>query len=140
VKNIVLFLKKLLLFEIPYSILDIQNEKHAKAIRLKGEGFKPGEWKNKSAPFPVIVYLLKMQGFLRLPCSPLSALSFFLFPQRYCVLTPCRLHRRRRQALHTHSLTNSQISSLRNLPLGIQGFKKAHPPALFSGIIRYSFS
>jgi len=47
VKNIVLFLKKLLLFEIPYSIFDIQNEKHAKAIRLKGEGFKPGEWKNK---------------------------------------------------------------------------------------------
>jgi hypothetical protein len=30
-----------------YSIFDIQNEKHAKAIRLKGEGFKPGEWKNK---------------------------------------------------------------------------------------------
>jgi len=47
VKNIVLFLKKLLLFEILYSIFDIQNEKHAKAIRLKGEGFKPGEWKNK---------------------------------------------------------------------------------------------
>jgi len=47
VKNIVLLLKKLLLFEIPYSIFDIQNEKHAKAIRLKGEGFKPGEWKNK---------------------------------------------------------------------------------------------
>jgi len=47
VKNIVLFLNKLLLFEIPYSIFDIQNEKHAKAIRLKGEGFKPGEWKNK---------------------------------------------------------------------------------------------
>jgi hypothetical protein len=39
--------KKLLLFEIPYSIFDIQNEKHAKAIRLKGEGFKPGEWKHK---------------------------------------------------------------------------------------------
>jgi hypothetical protein len=39
--------KKLLLFEIPYSIFDIQNAKHAKAIRLKGEGFKPGEWKNK---------------------------------------------------------------------------------------------
>jgi len=48
VKNIVLLLKKLLLFEIPYSIFDIQNEKHAKAIRLKGEGFKPGEWKNKN--------------------------------------------------------------------------------------------
>ncbi len=48
VKNIVLFLKKLLLFEIPYSIFDIQNEKHAKAIRPKGEGFKPGEWKNKN--------------------------------------------------------------------------------------------
>jgi hypothetical protein len=32
--------KKLLLF-------DIQNAKHAKAIHLKGEGFKPGEWKNK---------------------------------------------------------------------------------------------
>jgi hypothetical protein len=41
-------LKKLLLFEIPYSIFDIQNEKHAKAIRLKREGFKPGEWKNKA--------------------------------------------------------------------------------------------
>ena len=27
-----------------------------------------------------------------------------------------------------------------NLPLGIQGFKKAHPSALFSGIIRHSFS
>jgi hypothetical protein len=40
-------LMKLLLFEIPYSIFDIQNEKHAKAIRLKGEGSKPGEWKNK---------------------------------------------------------------------------------------------
>ncbi len=39
--------KKLLLFEIPYSIFDIQNAKHAKAIRLKGQGFKPGEWKNK---------------------------------------------------------------------------------------------
>jgi len=39
VKNIVLILKKLLLFEIPYSIFDIQNEKHAKAIHLKGEGF-----------------------------------------------------------------------------------------------------
>ncbi len=51
VKKIVLFLKKLLLFEIPCSIFDIQNEKHAKAIRLKGEGFKPGEWKNKG-PFP----------------------------------------------------------------------------------------
>ena len=48
VKNIVLFLKKLLLFEIPYSIFDIQNEKHAKAIRLKGEGFKPHKWKNKN--------------------------------------------------------------------------------------------
>ena len=47
VKNIVLFVKKLLLFEVPCSIFDIQNEKHAKAIRLKGEGFKPGEWKNK---------------------------------------------------------------------------------------------
>jgi len=41
--------KKLLLFEIPYSIFYIQNAKHAKAIRLKGEGFKPGEWKNKKA-------------------------------------------------------------------------------------------
>ncbi len=41
--------KKLLLFEIPYSIFDIQNEKHAKAIRLKGEGFKPGEWKSKES-------------------------------------------------------------------------------------------
>jgi len=50
VKNIVLFLKKLLLFEIPYSIFDIQNEKHAKAIHLKGEGSKPGEWKNKWSP------------------------------------------------------------------------------------------
>jgi hypothetical protein len=28
-------------------VFDIQNAKHAKAIRLKGEGFKPGEWKNK---------------------------------------------------------------------------------------------
>jgi hypothetical protein len=36
-------LKKLLLFEI-------QNAKHAKAIRLKGEGSKPGEWKNKNWP------------------------------------------------------------------------------------------
>jgi len=25
----------------------IQNAKHAKAIRLKVEGFRPGEWKNK---------------------------------------------------------------------------------------------
>jgi len=47
VKNIVLSFKKLLLFEIPCSIFDIQNAKQAKAIRLKGEGFKPGEWKNK---------------------------------------------------------------------------------------------
>jgi hypothetical protein len=43
VKNIVLSFKKLLLFEIPCSIFDIQNGKHAKATRLKGEGFKPGE-------------------------------------------------------------------------------------------------
>jgi len=28
-------------------VFDIQNAKRAKAIRLKGEGFKPGEWKNK---------------------------------------------------------------------------------------------
>jgi len=28
-------------------VFDIQNEKHAKAVRLKGEGFKHGEWKNK---------------------------------------------------------------------------------------------
>jgi hypothetical protein len=28
-------------------VFDIQNAKHAKAIRLKGEGSKPGEWKNK---------------------------------------------------------------------------------------------
>jgi len=41
---------------IPYSIFDIQNEKHAKAIRLKGEGFKPGEWKNKR-------YMLYLQFF-----------------------------------------------------------------------------
>ena len=78
-KNIVLFLKKLLPFEIPYSIFDIQNEKHAKAIRLKGEGFKPGEWKNKSAPFPVMVYLLKMQGFLRLPYALLCLLYLFSY-------------------------------------------------------------
>jgi len=57
VKNIVLFLKKLLLFEIPYSIFDIQNEKHAKAIRLKGEGFKPGEWKNKNYGIEPSAYL-----------------------------------------------------------------------------------
>jgi hypothetical protein len=30
-------------------VFDIQNAKHAKAIRLKGEGFEPGEWKNKKA-------------------------------------------------------------------------------------------
>jgi hypothetical protein len=29
-------------FEIPYSIFDIQNTNHPKAIRLKGEGFEPG--------------------------------------------------------------------------------------------------
>jgi hypothetical protein len=55
VKNIVLFLKKLLLFEIPYSIFDIQNEKHAKAIRLKREGFKPGEWKNKAGMITLFI-------------------------------------------------------------------------------------
>jgi hypothetical protein len=48
VKNIVLFLQKRLLFEIPWSIFDIQNAKQAKAVRLKGEGFEPGEWKNKT--------------------------------------------------------------------------------------------
>jgi hypothetical protein len=42
--------KKLLLFEIPCSIFDIQNAKLAKAFRLEGEGFKPGKWKNKSVP------------------------------------------------------------------------------------------
>jgi len=47
--------KKLLLFEIPYSIFDIQNAKHAKAIHLKGEGFKPGEWKNKLID-PRVIY------------------------------------------------------------------------------------
>jgi hypothetical protein len=35
-------------------VFDIQNEKHAKAIRLKGEGFKRGEWKNK---LPTIILL-----------------------------------------------------------------------------------
>jgi len=60
VKNIVLFLKKLLLFEIPCSIFDIQNAKHAKTIRLKGEGFKPGEWKNKEYCLFMILNLLKM--------------------------------------------------------------------------------
>jgi len=49
--------KKLLLFEIPYSIFDIQNAKHAKAIRLKGEGFKPGEWKNKIATKMIFLYV-----------------------------------------------------------------------------------
>jgi hypothetical protein len=47
VKNMVLFFQKLLLFEIPCSIFDIQNAKQAKAVRLKGEGFEPGEWKKK---------------------------------------------------------------------------------------------
>jgi hypothetical protein len=49
VKSIVLFLQKRLLFEIPCSIFDIQNPKQAKAARLKGEGFEPGEWKNKES-------------------------------------------------------------------------------------------
>jgi len=67
VKNIVLFLKKLLLFEIPYSIFDIQNEKHAKAIRLKGEGFKPGEWKNKGLP-PIHCWALGLSTHSSSPC------------------------------------------------------------------------
>jgi hypothetical protein len=29
-------------------VFDIQNAEHAKTIRLKGEGFEPGEWENKS--------------------------------------------------------------------------------------------
>jgi hypothetical protein len=28
-------------------VFDIQNAKQAKFVRLKGKGFKPGEWKNK---------------------------------------------------------------------------------------------
>jgi hypothetical protein len=28
-------------------VFDIQNTKQAETGRLKGEGFKPGEWKNK---------------------------------------------------------------------------------------------
>jgi len=50
---------------IPYSIFDIQNEKHAKAIRLKGEGFKPSEWKNKcfGYDFPFLpIYLTGQAG------------------------------------------------------------------------------
>ncbi len=46
VKKIVLFLQRLLLFEIPCSIFDIQKAKQAKAVRLKGEGSKPDEWNN----------------------------------------------------------------------------------------------
>jgi hypothetical protein len=35
-------------------VFDIQNAKYAKAIRLKGEGFKPGEWKNKRRKLSLI--------------------------------------------------------------------------------------
>jgi len=38
-------------------VFDIQNAKHAKAISLKGEGFKPGEWKNKQAPALIALFI-----------------------------------------------------------------------------------
>jgi hypothetical protein len=57
-------LQKLLLFEIPCSILsfglptlregpsfDIQIAKQAQAARLRGEGIKPGEWKKMGKGF-----------------------------------------------------------------------------------------
>jgi len=65
--------KKLLLFEIPYSIFDIQNEKHAKAIRLKGEGFKPGEWKNKITITPINCDLTCERELARLRSCDLSS-------------------------------------------------------------------
>jgi len=36
-------------------VFDIQNAKHAQAIRLKGEGFKPGEWKNKNKGMALMI-------------------------------------------------------------------------------------
>jgi hypothetical protein len=33
----------------------VSSEEHAKAFRLKGEGFKPGDWKNKEVPYGTVI-------------------------------------------------------------------------------------
>jgi hypothetical protein len=53
VKNVAFSLRKLLLFPavggIRYSIFKMQNILNPAPSGTEGEGFKPGEWKNKSA-------------------------------------------------------------------------------------------
>jgi hypothetical protein len=65
----VLFLQKRLLFEIPCSIFDIQNAKQAKAARLKGEGFEPGEWKNEIEDFKISVNRIPTRRWSVIDCE-----------------------------------------------------------------------